>query len=275
MRLSFALFLVTTAARAAPTPLMLLPAVGSATDDARHVLDGSLRQALLDEQTVDLMSPVDTRKHLNELAEMSSMVCIPEDTTCLVKLGATAGMTYVLVPVADAPKGQKELDVEIGVIDVANAQRVRAVKAHFASDDSAQAAALVRKALALPDKGASTSGTTASNGTTTSNGSTTSSNGSTSSNGTTPPPPETGGGITASPGVIVAAVSGSVAALALVGAVSCDLVYADILKVADARARKDIVQPAGAALWVTTTLALVGTGVGVGLLVGATPSEPP
>ena len=74
-------------------------------------------------------------------------------------------------------------------------------------------------------------------------------------------------------GAIVTGVSGAVAGLALVGAVSCDLIYDDVVKVADAKTRKNVIQPVGAALWVTTVLAVAGVGAGVYLLT-STPDSP-
>ena len=134
----------------APAPVALLPSVGSAKEDVRRDLDSTLRQALLDEDKVDLLSPVETREHVMSLAEMG-LVCLPEDVACLVKLGIVAKVDLVLVPVGTASGKSKELDVEVTVIDVAKSAKVRAVQGHFAPSDTAQAAALVKKALGAGD----------------------------------------------------------------------------------------------------------------------------
>ncbi|HEY4223488.1 MAG TPA: hypothetical protein VGO62_19155, partial [Myxococcota bacterium] len=110
-------------AMAAPLSVALLPSVGNAKEDVRRDLDGSLRQALQEEDRIDLLSPVETRQHVMSLAELG-MVCLPEDIGCLVKLGIDANVSVLLVPSAQKTAGA-ELDVEIVVIDVAASTRTR------------------------------------------------------------------------------------------------------------------------------------------------------
>ena len=263
MRAALLALLLSRAAAAATAPVAILPSVGGAKEDARRELDGALRGALNDEDTVDLLSPPETRDHVMSLAEMG-LVCLPEDVACLVKLGIVANVSLVLVPVAEKGAGDK-LEVEIAAIDVTTSQRARAVKAKVAPTDERAVAALIHRALGLPER--------------------------------EPPPPRPpphppepdkpppdkpppdkpppddppAGAAKAPPvGVIVTGVAGALAGLALAGALTCDLIYADTLKVADAATRKNLVQPLGATLWATTALAAAGLGAGI-YLIATTP----
>jgi hypothetical protein len=64
-----------------------------------------------------------------------------------------------------------------------------------------------------------------------------------------------------------------VAGVALTGAVVCDLIYADILDVADAKTRRDVIQPTGAGLWIAGGVGLVVLGSGIALTLTESPKE--
>ena len=78
--------IATLLAAATPAPVALLASVGTTSEENRHDVDAALRQALRDEDSVDLLSPVETNQHVMSFAEMG-LVCLPEDVACLVKLG--------------------------------------------------------------------------------------------------------------------------------------------------------------------------------------------
>ena len=239
------------AAAAPPAAIALLPSVGTAKEEQRRDLDGLLRQALLDDDHVELLSPVETREHLMSLAEMG-LVCLPEDVACLVKLGIIANVAVVLVPVGNKAASGKDIDVELSVIDVAASRSLRTVSAHFAADDLAEAKALVAKALVIEPKKIKAP-----------------------DDHNSGPPPATATQKPLPTGVLVTGVSGAVAVLALTGAVTCDLIYSDALKGVDAKTRQNLVQPVGATLWVTTVLAAAGVGAGVYLMATAPPDDAP
>ncbi len=272
--------LLAVSVAAAPAPVAVLPSVGTASEGVRRDVDSALRGALLDIESIDLLSPVETRRHLVSLAEMG-LVCLPDDVTCLVKLGLAANVSFVLVPEA-TPADDDMVDVEIGVIDVSEAQRARTVTAHLSTGDAAAAVSLVHRALGLdapapadpakdpPDRVVPDD----------------------TVDHKTPPVDDDGRahptlddtddgagaapaeGKPLAPAAVVTGVAAAVGVIALGGAVTCDLLYSDTLPLADAKTRKDIIQPVGAGLWVTTAFALAGVGAGAYLLI-TTPDDTP
>lgn len=254
LTLSLAAHAASATLRSEPLPTALLPAVGPASEEERRDLDGALRQALLDANEIDLLSPVETRQQLLSLAEMG-LVCLAEDVPCLVKLGLVSNVAWVLVPVMARPAGRTVV-VEIGVIDVAAAKRVRTVEGKVSLDDESALEKLARRAMGLaeatpPDKPPD------------------------------PPPdveapPSEGEGegakekggaaadVAPSPGVIVAGIGGVVAGVSLVSATVVELVFANVIQ-ADKDTRRNI-QPFGAVLWGTTALGALAVGAGIYLL---------
>lgn len=237
-----------SAAGAEPAPYAVLPAVGPAPDDARRAMDAALRRALEHEESVALLAPGETRQHVLSLAEMG-LVCLPEDVPCFAKLGIVANVSFVVVPAVAALRADA-LHVKLDLIDVAASERLRSVSATLAPDDDRGAASLVRQALGLPPLPE------------------------------VPPegaPGEDDNGVASvgeapSPGVVLAIGGGVVAGASFLGAVVCDLVYTDVLGVADKDARQDVIQPLGATLWVTTVLGVVAAGVGAALIL-TTPED--
>jgi hypothetical protein len=207
---------------------------------------------------------------------------------CVAKVGITAGVDRVLVPRVE--RAGDMLAVEIGVIDVGTGAQQLTVSGRTAASDDAALGALALRAIGVeppppphdgiaPDKGANGTGngtsTTAGSGTNGTGTSDSSGVGSGQGNGTGngDTGPGDGGGQEQGPpvGLILAGVGGGVAALAITGAVLSDLIYADVLDVADAKTRRDIVQPAGIALWITSgvSLAVLGSGIALFLTEGA------
>lgn len=236
----------------AATLVALLPSVGPAADAARRDIDAGLRKALLQEESVDLLAPVETRQHVMSLAELG-LVCLPDDIPCLAKLGIVANVAWVLVPVVIA-LGADTFEVRIDLIDVAASSRARSVKGRVGRDDDRATASLVRRALDLPPRAEDPDGPADPVDGPTDRGA-------------------AGAASAALPlGVIVAAAGGAVAGLSLVGAVVCDLVYTDALDVADKDTRRDVIQPLGATLWATTLVGAVAAGAGAALIL-TTPED--
>lgn len=241
------LLLLASTARAAPAPTAILPVVGPASDDERRDLDGALRQALLEADEIDLLSPVETRQHLMSLAEMG-LVCLPEDVPCLVKLGLVSSVAWVLVPVVKKPAG-RTIAVEIGVIDVGTAKRARTIEGKVSLDDDVALGNLARRAMGIVPTSTDTPPDRPPD--------------------VTPPAEGEGEGegepVTApSPGVILAGIGGIVAGVSLVGVTVVELVYINAIA-ADKDTRRNI-QPLGAVLWGTTVLGAVALGAGIYLL---------
>ena len=79
-----------------------------------------------------------------------------------------------------------------------------------------------------------------------------------------PPPPL---------GVIVTGVGGALTGLGLAGALVCDLIYGNTIPVASAKTRRELIQPLGAAMWISSAIGLGVLGSGVALIL-TTPPEP-
>ena len=260
---------------AEPQPIALLTSVGVGGDADKRDVDTGLRAALLREDTVDLLAPVETRQHVNSMAEMG-LICLPEDTACLAKLGILANVALVLVPVVDKGKPGK-VTVSISVIDVGGAKRVRAVNSELDPTDEAELTALARRAIGIepkpttgdpsPDKG--NGGDTKNGG-----GGDNQNGGGDNKNGggdvVTPPTTDPAG---PSLGIILASVGGAVGGLAIAGAIVCDLAYANVIQIADADTRKNVIQPAGVALWIAGGVGLVVLGSGIALTFSDAPPE--
>jgi hypothetical protein len=230
------------AAPAGAAPAAVLTSVGSADEGVRRELDEVIRRALLAEPSLELLSPAETTSQLMSLAEMG-LVCLPEDVPCFVKLGIVANVSWVLVPVVDGAAGAVE--VQIDLVDVAAGQRARSVRSRLARGDEEAVAVLVRRALGREAAAE-------------------------------PDPPPNPAVPTAPPlGALVAGAGGAVLGLSLAGAVLCDLIYTNTLAVADARTRRDVVQPLGLGLWLTTALGAATVGAGAYLLVNPPDDGPP
>jgi hypothetical protein len=164
----------------------------------------------------------------------------------------------VLVPEVDAGSGDA-LAIEVRVVDVTASSQARRTTANAAASDRDAIARLARQVLDLEGKKDPPPPPAEGEG-------------EGEGEGDKPPPPPP-----AEPppvGLIVTGVGGALAGLAMAGAVVCDLVYADVIDVADAKTRRELYQPLGAALWITSA---VGAGVlasGVALML-TTPEPPP
>jgi hypothetical protein len=249
MRTLLAVALCAAPAAQAADPVVLLPAVGSGKEMFGREVDAALRQALVDEPSVEVLPSVETRQHVNALAEMG-LICLPEDIGCLAKLGIAAEVALVLVPVVERAGGGR-IAVEIGAVDVGTAMRTRLVRADVVAGDAAALRSLVRQALGVeaPQQGPKEAD---------------------------PPPPDPPPREQEKPlplGLVVGAVGGAVGALAIAGAVVCDLIYTDTIDVADAATRKNVIQPAGAALWIAGVAGLAVLGSGVVLTLTDSPGE--
>ncbi|MCC7074091.1 MAG: hypothetical protein IT383_22470 [Deltaproteobacteria bacterium] len=230
--------------------LMLLTTVGEAPEADRRALDAALRNAVEGEPGFTLLSAAETREQLSALADMG-LICMPDDATCFVKLGMAAGVDVVVVPVADGAGGTTALTLR--VVDVAAAKELRQAAAELDVADQAAIARLARQGLGLEgaEKPPPSEGEGEGEG-----------------EGDKPPPPPPGGPPV---GLIVTGVGGALAGLAITGAVVCDLIYADVIAVADAKARRELYQPLGAALWITSAVGLGVLGSGV-VLMATSPS---
>ena len=246
--LTSALFLWGALAQASPAAgsVMLVTAVGEATDDNKRALDVALRNAVEGEAAFTLLSAAETREQLSALADMG-LICLPDDTTCFVKLGMAAGVDLVVVPEAGAA-GSK-LAITLRVVDVGDAKELRQVTDEVPPSDTATLAGLARRALGLEDDVKPPPGEGEGEG---------------EGEGDQPPPPPPPAA--APVGLIVTGVGGALAGLALTGAVVCDLIYADVINVADAKSRRELYQPLGAALWITGAVGLGVLGSGVVLM---------
>ena len=246
---SSASILVLVLAQAAPGAgaVALLSAVGEAGEGQKRGVDLALRGALEKEEGLALLSDAETREQLSSLADLG-LICLPEDTPCFVKLGMAAGVDLVLVPVVS--EGGKGLNVEVRAVDVATSGEARKVAATLHEGEKSVLQRLALQALGrIPAD--------------------------------PPPPPAEGEGEGEPPptgggpplGVIVTGVGGALTGLGLAGALVCDLIYGNTIPVASAKTRRELIQPLGAAMWISSAIGLGVLGSGVALIL-TTPPEP-
>jgi hypothetical protein len=245
--------------------MAMLPSVGSASEDERHALDAALRRTLERMDESALQPAATTRAHVLSMAEMG-VVCIADDVPCLVKFGLLASVSTVLVPVAARARGVKDgraLDIEIGVIDVAAGQRVRAVGARLAPSNGSGMDELVRGALGMESVDPKPKEPTPSEEPPPDDG-----------RPPDPPPPTQPAtpGPLATAGMTVAGVGGGLAALGVGSGALLELAWAGILPVA-ASSRRDVIQPAGVAVWVGTMIATASAGAGLLMYALAPPDD--
>ena len=254
---SSASILVLVLAQAAPGAgaVALLSAVGEAGEGQKRGVDLALRGALEKEEGLALLSDAETREQLSSLADLG-LICLPEDTPCFVKLGMAAGVDLVLVPVVS--EGGKGLNVEVRAVDVATSGEARKVAATLHEGEKSVLQRLALQALGRipadhtppPAEGEA--------------------EGEGECEGEGEPPP-TGGGPPL--GVIVTGVGGALTGLGLAGALVCDLIYGNTIPVASAKTRRELIQPLGAAMWISSAIGLGVLGSGVALIL-TTPPEP-
>lgn len=254
---SSASILLLALAQASPgaTAVALLTAVGDAAEEQKREVDAGLREALEGEGDFSLLSAAETREQLSSLADMG-LICLPEDTPCFVKLGMAAGVDLVLVPVASEADG-KGLTVQVHVVDVAAGGQARLVSAVVRDAGKQAWARLASQALGLmpadpppPAEG----------------------EGEGEGEGEPPPAPAAAG---PSLGVIVTGVGGALTGIGLAGALVCDLIYGDVLHVASAQTRREVIQPLGAVMWISSAVGVGVLGSGIALMLTAPPETPP
>ncbi len=243
MRVLAVVVAVAAAAAGRAESVALLPCAGAGADADKKAMDETLRQTLKGQSGIELQAAVETRRQLLSAADMN-LLCGDNNVPCLVKFGALAGVTLVWVPVLAGT------DLTVRVIDVdASAQR-REAKGNVAQLRSIVDEALGRKPIAFdpppPDTGAPT---------------------------TSPPPPQGNAatspaavdGSTPAPsiGIVLAGVSGAVAALGIGGGVTCELLFNKVVGDLDAKTRANVIRPAGIGLWATGALGAVGLASGI------------
>ena len=227
-----------SAVPAAPLPLaMLLPPVGTSSEPTRADFDSALRAAIDGLGTYRLQPAEETRKHILSLAELG-LICVPDDTPCLVKLGLAAEADLVLVPVVDAdPAVPGNTRATLIAVLVETGTVGATAKASGVFTAAAPLRPLLDEALGIaPDRHPAPAAPSA-----------------------------------PSPGVLLTVAGAAATGVALVSALTAELAYAHLLP-ADANTRADIARPIGIAAWVVTLIGGAALTTGIVLLGTASPA---
>lgn len=246
---------------ASPPLVGVLPTLGAAGEEERRDIDAVLPAALVDEPAIKLFAPAAMRQQLASLENLG-LVCRVDDYDCFVKVGILTRVTWVVVPTANRV-GSDELELRLEVIDVGLSEQIRSVSGRVRIDDRAAVRGLLRRSLGLEPLPSTSSGSSTSRTSRTS--SRVLKGDSTPTRRDAPPVPRDEPSL----GTVVAGTGAAVAGGALLAAVTCDLIYSDILDVADPPTRKEVIQPLGASLWIAAGAGAVVLATGLVMMVAA------
>ncbi len=241
----------------------MLPASGEASPDQRKRLDVTVRKALEAQPGVKVQPQKVTGEQLSMFIDLNAEVCDNDDLVCLSKFGILAEVESIVIIEA---AGQRTLDVKLVLVNVEKGSVVRTIAGEARADDAPTVVALVARLFQKEEvvRIIDTAPTDQKPRVI---------------DDAPPPDIERGDGVDESKlndlqfaGVTVASVGGGIAALGLLGALSCEAIF--WTGTGPAKTRADVVAPLGSVLWVVGVVGGLGAAAGGGLyLAGAPPTD--